>query len=92
MASAVSPNQHVHFAHDEVTLIIVLGSDNQFTEMKDGFTKSTPPLATTSHRLSTKNGWLKVYQLVRPPQKKGGKGTLTLATTGHNSTRPLVHV
>ena len=63
--------------------------------MKDRFAKSTPPLATTTHRLhlllppfigcKQKNGWLKVYQLVRLPQKMGGKGTLTLATTGHNS-------
>ena len=45
-------NQHVHFAHDEVTLIIVFGSDNQFiVRNKDGFAncKSTPPLATTTH-------------------------------------------
>ena len=51
ITSAVSSNHHVHFAHDEVTLIIVLGSDNQFIEMRDGFAKRTLPLATTTHRL-----------------------------------------
>ena len=51
MTSVVSPNQHVHFAHDVVTLIIGLGRDDQFMEMRDGFAKSTPPVATTTHRL-----------------------------------------
>ena len=51
MTSAVSPNQHVHFAHDEVTLIIVFSSNNQFIELKDGLARSIPPLATTTHRL-----------------------------------------
>ena len=51
MTSAASPNEHVHFAHDEVILIIVFGSNNQFIEIKDGFAKSAPPLATTTHRL-----------------------------------------
>ena len=42
---------YVHFAQDEVTLIKVFGADNQFIEIKDGFAKSTPPLAATTHRM-----------------------------------------
>ena len=40
ITSAVSPNQHVHFAHDEVTLIIVFGGDNQFMEIKMGLPRA----------------------------------------------------
>ena len=70
---------------------MVLGSDNQFIEMRDGFAKGTLPLATTmgckqkkwsAKGLPTGATTPRRYCL---EQKMGGKVTLTLATTGHNS-------